>query len=388
MTRLIAIALSLCLFSQDAMAAYGFYRTVTVDHTKCGSGNSSNFPMLLSTTLASLKTTGNGGNVTNVNGYDIVPMSDAAGTTKLDFEIEFYDGTAGTIYFWSRIPTMSASVDTVIYLYYGNSAITTSQENVNGTWNSNYKSVWHLKEPSGTLVDSTSNGSNAAVAFGSPTFQATGQIKYGMTFAQSSLQYLTTSKALSSFITASDGTLSCWVKPTGSFASPPQAYNTNGFLGDGSGYVGLYWRTLAGNQTITAFNWDGNEDDANATISTGAYHHAVMTHTGGNIRLYLDGSSSGPTASGDTQSLTGNFTAARAYTSGDYFNGSLDECRTLNTALSADWVTTEYNNISSTGTFYSIGAETPVATAATQNIRGASIQGGKANIQGGKVNIQ
>jgi len=42
--------------------------------------------------------------------------------------------------------------------------------------------------------------------------------------------------------------------------------------------------------------------------------------------------------------------------SGEYFGGTLDEMRISSTALSADWITTEYNNQSSTSTFYSVGS--------------------------------
>jgi hypothetical protein len=41
-----------------------------------------------------------------------------------------------------------------------------------------------------------------------------------------------------------------------------------------------------------------------------------------------------------------------------FFNGTLDEIRISNTARSADWLKTEYNNQSSPSTFYSFGTET------------------------------
>jgi len=36
--------------------------------------------------------------------------------------------------FWVGIPTLSHTVDTVIYLFYGNPAVTVSQENKAGVW--------------------------------------------------------------------------------------------------------------------------------------------------------------------------------------------------------------------------------------------------------------
>src|SRR5258706_14400600 len=109
--------------------SYTFRNSITIDHTKCGSSDSTNFPMLFSGTYTYLKTVGNGGNVTNVNGYDIIFTSDIAGTTLLDFELVNYSASTGTVEFWVRIPTLSHTTDTVIYLFYGNSSITTYQWN-------------------------------------------------------------------------------------------------------------------------------------------------------------------------------------------------------------------------------------------------------------------
>ena len=63
--------------SQAADYPFGYSQSITIDHTKVGvSGTSnktlSNFPFLFNTTDTNLRTTANGGHVTNANGYDIV----------------------------------------------------------------------------------------------------------------------------------------------------------------------------------------------------------------------------------------------------------------------------------------------------------------------------
>ncbi|GAH39438.1 unnamed protein product, partial [marine sediment metagenome] len=65
---------------------------------------------------------------------------------QLDHEIEDYEPSSGKFVAWVRIPTLSLNVDTVIYMYYGNSCIDSPTENVPGVWNSNYQGVWHLGE--------------------------------------------------------------------------------------------------------------------------------------------------------------------------------------------------------------------------------------------------
>ncbi|NIO06968.1 MAG: DUF2341 domain-containing protein, partial [Deltaproteobacteria bacterium] len=72
-----------------------------------------------------------------------------------------YDGTNGRLVAWVRVPFVSKDSNTTIYMYYGNSCITSSQQNAAGVWDQYYEGVWHLKESgNGTLGeygDSTSN---------------------------------------------------------------------------------------------------------------------------------------------------------------------------------------------------------------------------------------
>src|SRR4030065_2715347 len=125
-------------------------RTISIDHTKCGTADSTNFPVLISGTYAGsgtdpdLRTTGNGGQVTDANGYDIAFFSDSGLTTMLDFERVAWSATTGAVEFWVEVPTISYTTDTVIYIAYGNASITTDQQNKTGTWNSNFVLVDHL----------------------------------------------------------------------------------------------------------------------------------------------------------------------------------------------------------------------------------------------------
>jgi hypothetical protein len=126
-----------------------------------------------------------GGHVENPNGYDIT-FSASDGATQLDHEVEEYDPASGTLVAWVRIPVLSASVDTVIYVYYGYSGVTSPTENPTAVWDNHYVGVWHLKEDAvGTgaanlYTDSTANA-NHGDDFVSATGQA-GQISGGQAF--------------------------------------------------------------------------------------------------------------------------------------------------------------------------------------------------------------
>ena len=57
--------------------------------------------------------------------------------------------STGELIAWVRIPSLNTNVaasDTVIYIYYGNSDVASSTQNVSAVWDSNYVGVWHLDE--------------------------------------------------------------------------------------------------------------------------------------------------------------------------------------------------------------------------------------------------
>jgi len=81
--------------------------------------------------------------------------------TRLNHEINDYNIGAGDVSFniWVNVTSVSSSVDTVIYMYFGNSdASALSAADINATWDINYSGVYHLEETaSSTCKDSTVN---------------------------------------------------------------------------------------------------------------------------------------------------------------------------------------------------------------------------------------
>jgi biopolymer transport protein ExbB len=143
--------------------AFGFYKTATVNHLQCGTVNSSNWPLRLAVTDADLKTVGNGGSVQSASGFDIRPYSDAGLTTALDFELVAYTPTTGLLEMYVRLPTLSVSVDVVVYLAFGDAALTTNGSTTT-TWDANFVGVYHFGAGGSlTLTDSSqkaAHGSN------------------------------------------------------------------------------------------------------------------------------------------------------------------------------------------------------------------------------------
>ncbi|VAW89416.1 hypothetical protein MNBD_GAMMA17-1301, partial [hydrothermal vent metagenome] len=90
------------------------------------------------------------------DGDDILfTLSD--GTTKLSHEIETYTTATGELAAWVRVPSLSGSSDTTIYMYYGYGSAS-NQESVSTTWDSNFIAVWHLAEDPSITTDGDCSG--------------------------------------------------------------------------------------------------------------------------------------------------------------------------------------------------------------------------------------
>ncbi len=142
-------------------AGWAYRKAITIDHTKvAGGADLSDFPVLINLGSDAQLAAG-----AQADGDDIL-LTSADGTTKLDHEIETYVTASGEFMAWVRVPTLSASLDTVLYLYYGNAGAA-NQENSGGVWDSDYQGVWHLDEmgdgTSEEYKDATSNVNNGTL---------------------------------------------------------------------------------------------------------------------------------------------------------------------------------------------------------------------------------
>src|ERR1019366_8365059 len=192
-------------------SSWSYRKPITIDHTKVSgvaSSTLSSFPVLVSVTDTQLKSTSNGGLVASSTGADIL-FTKSDGTTLLDYEIESYASTTGQLIAWINIPILSAVTDTTIYEYFGNaSAPAETPGNITGTWDTNYKGVWHLSDAAtSTSTESTTNANNGA---NNSLTSASGQISNSGSFNGSS-SYINVPDA-ASLNPTSAVTMSAWVK--------------------------------------------------------------------------------------------------------------------------------------------------------------------------------
>jgi len=350
------------LDSGSGLNGYANRRTITIDHTKVPNTDQSNFPVLISGTYSYLATLANGGNVQHANGHDVIFTSDSGCTTKLDHEVETYNPLTGGVTYWVRIPSLSHTTDTTLYLCYGNSAITTAQTNKTGVWNSNFKAVYHLGDQAAntSVLDSSANASNGVNAANTNLKSAGGKFGQALTYNGSNDNTATGVTQTNSF------TWECWFKLTDwTTQSGSSNYSTlmAGVYGSGGALL-MAWKDSGYLVQFASDNVGGVTTGA-GSIAPGSWHHVAYTRTGnsGTYALYLDGEWKGQVASG-TNSTTSTITlGTRADFVAQALNGLLDETRISNVARSGDWIKTQYNNQNSPGTFYTISGTAGTATA-------------------------
>ena len=343
---LLALLCSVQVWGVSCPAGYSYYKTITIP---AASGSTqTNFPVLIGGTDANLKVVGSGGHVQSGSGYDLV-VGDSSGTV-LNFERETWTSSTGLINLWFMLSSYLSSGSTVRYLYYGNSSISSDQQNAAATWDTNFKSVYHFSS-AGALSLADSTGTNALTNHNTATL-GTGKIGGSIHFVASSSQALSGTSP----VTSGSLTYSGWIKTTDKLA--------NYVVYDGRGNT-TQWGPVLYLDTSGHANFYVNNKTllTGSTDLSGAWHYLAGTWDGTTLSLYVDGSpitsSSGGSFAGLTSGTgyigvaangTGSYNPAA-----DFTNGDDDETRISGSLRSANWIATEYANMT---TAVTIGSET------------------------------
>jgi hypothetical protein len=287
------------------------------------------------------------------DGDDIL-FTSSNGTTKLDHEIEKFDGSTGELVAWVEVPSLSTG--TVIYMYYGNSGAS-NQQNATGTWDGNFKMVQHLKDlTTSTTKDSTSNNNNGTKGAANQPIEVNAKIGKGQDFTPTT-QYL---QIGTTGFSASSGTVELWAKAEGFVLADPAQYLFGHTINPGwSSRIQLYTDDTLGNLNLGLGDSHSRALDIQA-LNTATWYHIVLTWNGTNYVVYVDSVSK---ATGTYAGLTsiesfadiGN--AGQALERIEAWNGIIDEVRVSNSVRSAAWIKASYNNQNSPSTFYSLGGE-------------------------------
>lgn len=349
--------------------AYLFRRQINFDHTQCGSTDSTNFPALIHSAmtgfpLGDMRTVANGGYIQNTVSLlgitvpaDLIFTSDAAGLTLLSWEIVVYSASIGTIEIWVNLPTLNhLTTDTIIYMWYGNAAVSTYQCTSTSTWNTDYQVVYHGGDGTTlSLKDSTSHvrhlTNHSATAAAGPA------IGGAFSCVSATPSYLDTGYTNPTGVFTIEG----WVNFTGSFGANYRYWFSSFSSGTLNGIAAALQGTVSKRLTVQCDNGGvGTECSDLTTRSANTWYHVMITYDLGNIRIFVNGAilntvSFGGQGVGSKFQIGGDGDFAGSVGSVDW-DGYIDEVRFSTVARVGDWIIAAYANQKPSSTFVTIGS--------------------------------
>ncbi|MBI4127699.1 MAG: DUF2341 domain-containing protein, partial [Parcubacteria group bacterium] len=321
---------------------------------------------------------------TNVrsDGADVMVTLAAGNQTELNCQLVGIDRTSRLGELWIRM-NISSSSNTSFYIYHNNPSESSSHCNDASTWSS-FRSVyhlqegsnpindvqgfsyrkpitvaastaltdyqtlitnpvynetglvgsWHLNEGSGTSAKDSSGQLNDGTLTNGPTW-TTGKYGNGLSFDGVN-DYVGMGAISNSFI-SSRFTISGWFKSNATaggeiFKMQANAQSDTGmYVNDAARKMGCNAWPSAGINSITS-------------VTDNSWHFGTCVYDGANLTLYVDGvreNSSSISTPGTSASAGWNIGRHNAGTS--FFNGSIDDVRIYNRALSAAEVSSLYN---------------------------------------------
>ncbi|MBN1280754.1 MAG: DUF2341 domain-containing protein, partial [Candidatus Thermoplasmatota archaeon] len=325
-----------------------YRKQITISHTKI-SETLTNFPVLININDNDLSVHA------QEDGDDILFMNDTGIATRLNYEIERYQGNSGEVTAWVNITQLSSTEDTTFYLYYGHPT-TLSLQNIEKTWDENYVAVWHFKETEGNnLADSTRNHFNGtANAFSTIT---TGVIGNARSFdGVDSGVYVGTQ---SEFGGRPTYTIEAWGYPF-TTSGEHRIFDRSQSYHNNPNTILFCQQNCA--LEFASNNYDSIRDNNAFQINSWRYLVGTYIGSGGEKAIYVNGAK---TTNGTTiyESPTqGNFNVnigECSFNWGFHWDGILDEMRFSKIARSSEWINTSYQNQNDPGSFFAVGPEEP-----------------------------
>jgi len=329
-----------------------FRKKITIDHTKINN-DLSNFPLLLYLKDDDLK------KGARRKGKDII-FVDSEGK-KLKREIESYDSLSGELFAWVKIPFLSSTKDTEIYIYYGNPQ--TVQIDDKDTWDENFLMVQHFEETFGDSLDSTSNDINGELQ-GNLEQGIEGKIDKAYGF--DGIDDFVNLGNPASFSELESLTIGVWILPR-------KVQEGRGILGwEGTTY-GAWQITIEKQNILFQVNISGDTYRLTTGMpyQEGEWNHLTFIYDGKNLISYLNGEEKRRknVAQGKLLRKKEKFAEIGRYYKESWisaagqvyrsysFDGLIDEVEVSNVARSSDWIKTSFENQNNPSSFIEIAQQ-------------------------------
>jgi hypothetical protein len=336
-------------------SGWQYRKELTTDADQIGGSDPlSTFPLLVSfssdSDLASYAQSG---------GEDL-RFTSADGVTQLNFEIESFDHSTGALKAWVSVPSLSATTDTSLYMYYGNpDGSLTANHNPESVW-SNYNLVLHMNQPSGQFLDSTSNSNDTTTAI--VASRSAGKINGAIETTAATGELVIPDNPNDSLDMTTDFTISFWVKPNtggGAFQQVIQKTVDGGdpnnlgiYLNNTDVFISYYddgFHQYQGFSAITYDQWNLVTYRRTGDFGAGTLYQYIYVN-GALVRTDKINSSNElliPNSS--------NLLLVRQ-PSGYPLDGALDEVRISRDPFSPEYLAAEYQNQNAPGSFVSVAA--------------------------------
>jgi len=339
-------------------SSWGYRKLITVNSSRVNA-DLTNFPILIyeaaDTDLVSHA---------QPDGDDIAFVLWSDNATQLNHEIELFNSTTGELVAWVNVTSLSSSVDTKIWMYYGNSTCS-SQENAAGTWDSNYICVLHLNETSGTHQDSTSSN-NDGTPYGSGVIQDyTGIIDGADDFDGADANLTVGNNSFN----VNSGTVEMWCNfdtfPASGYEFAFDHHTNTGSVGNRA-----YIHVESGGVWGIGLGDSVDLGNCNSTLSSITWYYLSLTWDGSDGIGWKDGEQDSPLRSYSNLNTVGDIWIAswEGGVDSEWIDGTIDEIRISNIARNSSWLGACYNNTNDTSTFLSFGGEENVIDTSVDTI--------------------
>lgn len=333
--------------------------SIIIDHTQV-CATLTNYPLRFGVTDGSnpwLATVINGGSVQSANGYDITFTSDFAGVDELPFERVYWDPVTGNSKFYVLVPSVSSTLDTVIFAHAG-APIFVDKQNPPAVWTpAGYQLVQHF--PNGSVLSVADSTQQNTITNHGATANA-GYDTLGAAAFNGTSQYIDDGTAAQISLSASDGTLEAWVNiPSG--AGSNHAIVAKVDASAQNGYE-LFINASDSRQQVALAVWSSgtessNASDSHASIGAGWLYCVGKWQHGVNQSgiLWVNGVQRGTDGNSGAYNI-GNATGVPltiGFDQNNYFPGDIGEVRVANVAQSDCWIKAVWANLKSASTFYS-----------------------------------
>jgi len=285
--------------------------------------------------------------------YNATAFTGSDGTSRLYFEVEYWNATSEEAWMWVRVPSISNTTDTDIYIYYDSSNDGSAYNSPTNVWDSNFKMVQHLEETSGTHYDSTPNN-NDGTQSGGVTQDATGKIDGADEFDGTN-DYVDCGNIGT---LNSPFTVEAWTY-FNNLNQPNGDYDYILMIGTGANMIS-FSRHGVGADADKFYSYSESSVKLGPVLSgqqwlhiVGVYNTSAPFH-----QLYINGESVSVDDFSAAMNTNGHVTFGKYEPTGSHFlNGTTDEVRISNITRSASWINTTYQNVANLASFLSVGNE-------------------------------